>query len=797
MNIATAAANFQTEIIAKLGADPGPIISDGRIHRVDVDKKGDKVGWYVSFSEGVPAGAFGNWKNSITYKWSSKNGQMSAEEQAVFKQQVAKAEKKRTVLKKKARKRAQKLAKIIWNKAKKALEDHPYLITKQIKPHGARQYKTVLIIPVLSLEDKEISSLQFIHTSGTKRFLKGCEIKGNLFWISGDNTLCLCEGFSTGASIFESTGHTVLISFNAGNLEPVAEQIRAKYPNRPLIICGDNDAFTTKADGTPWNPGREKALAVAWKHNVKVVLPSFHDTVTRPTDFNDLMVLEGCEAVRKQLSKAKHAPQVLLDECEENKGAAFRSEHLGGLNELKKRDLPEFRGLRHKLKKLEIGVMSLDDAMSGKTADNTNEAGDGSEHLDSAMTVIQSFGDVNLLYHQSFFWIWNKGGLWMKSDDKIFKKSIHTCIKGVNFRKSDIDSILDMAKTEVFLPDHRFDINTSAINCLNGELHWIGSRWELKEHKREHYRTTQIPIEYDPKATAERFEQFLLEIFQDDSDQIEKAFLVCELLGYSLLSSTEYEKFILLIGSGANGKSVLMETLASLVGREHVAAVQPSQFDNRFQRAHLHCKLVNLVTEIAEGHTIQDAELKSIVSGELTTAEHKHKPPFDFQPYSTCWFGSNHMPHTRDFSDALFRRAIIIPFNRTFQEHAQDKHLKSKLKEELTGILNLALEAIAGVLKRGEFTKTTSCEKAKREWRLNCDQVQQFAVDECLFIPGIETASGKLFKTYRQWAEDSGIKRTVNRNNFTARMCRLGAERAKGTGGTRLLAGVGLKRHVE
>ena len=461
------------------------------------------------------------------------------------------------------------------------------------------------------------------------------------------------------------------------------------------------------------NVGISKGLLIGWKLNIKVAIPQFQDVTSKPTDFNDLHLIEGLEEVKTQIQDAKHSRDWLLKECQTDKGAAFRSEHLEGLNILKARDLPRFRDLRHKLKKLEVGVMSLDEAMSGKTADNTKETGDESEHLDFAMTLVEEFDKDNLLYHQSFFWIWNKGGQWMKSDDRILKKSIHSLVKGMDFRKSDIDSILDMVKTEVFRPEHHFDINTSAINCLNGELFWTGSEWELKEHKREHYRTTQIPLEYDHEATAPRFEEFLTEIFRDDSDQFEKAFLVCEAIGYSLLSSTEYEKFFLLIGPGANGKSVLMETLASLVGHHHVAAVQPSQFDNRFQRAHLHCKLVNLVTEIAEGHTIKDAELKALVSGELTTAEHKHKTPFEFQPYATCWFGSNHMPHTRDFSDALFRRAIIIPFNRTFAEDEQDKHLKSKLKEELPGILNLALEALAGVFKRGQFTSTESCEKAK------------------------------------------------------------------------------------
>ena len=101
---------------------------------------------------------------------------------------------------------------------------------------------------------------------------------------------------------------------------------------------------------------------------------------------------------------------------------------------------------------------------------------------------------------------------------------------------------------------------------------------------------------------------------------------------------------------------------------------------------------MNLVTEIAEGAEIADAQLKAMVSGERTTAEHKLKPPFDFYPICTCWFGTNHMPHTRDFSEGMFRRAIILPFNRTFTAAEQDKKLKDKLRAELPGILNLGLE---------------------------------------------------------------------------------------------------------
>jgi hypothetical protein len=136
----------------------------------------------------------------------------------------------------------------------------------------------------------------------------------------------------------------------------------------------------------------------------------------------------------------------------------------------------------------------------------------------------------------------------------------------------------------------------------------------------------------------------------------------------------------MLIGSGANGKSVLMSVLISLLGKNNVTAVQPDQFESRFQRAHFHGKLANVITEIKEGGEIADAQLKSLVSGEMTTAEHKFKEPFEFIPFATHWFGTNHMPHTRDFSDALFRRAIILTFNNKFEGKNCDVHFKQNLQ---------------------------------------------------------------------------------------------------------------------
>jgi putative DNA primase/helicase len=157
-----------------------------------------------------------------------------------------------------------------------------------------------------------------------------------------------------------------------------------------------------------------------------------------------------------------------------------------------------------------------------------------------------------------------------------------------------------------------------------------------------------------------------------------------EMVGYSLLTSCRFEKFILLIGVGGNGKTKVLETVEALVGKPMVCAVQPSQLDNKVQRAHL---------------------------------------------------ATNHMPHSRDFSDTMFRRAIVLTFNNKFEGVNKDPNLIEKLKAELPGILTLALGAIRGVIQKGDFTDVASSNVAKREWQLNCDQAAQYFEERLLKAP--------------------------------------------------------------
>ena len=432
--------------------------------------------------------------------------------------------------------------------------------------------------------------------------------------------------------------------------------------------------------------------------------------------------------------------------------------------------------------------------------DDIRDAGGGDDdlghvdHLHAAKEIVKDLGpeDIAFVSDLRIFRRWD-GRVWAEMDDRSVPEAVveHLDGKSDQVTKNMIESITDIIRTLVFREGVTWDAATGVIPVENGELQYNDGQWSLKAHVREHYRTTLIPVEYDPEARAPRFEQFLSEVFQDDLDAEEKGILICEVMGYTLTTSCEFEKFILLIGHGANGKSVLLDVIRLLIGAKQVSAVQPEQLDNRFQRAHLHGKLANIVTEIKEGGEIADAALKAITSGELTTAEHKFKKPFNFQPFATCWFGTNHMPHTRDVSDALFRRVLIVEFNRVFQEHEQDKHLKRKLAAELPGILNLALNAFAGVLQRGHFTIPPSCVKAKEQWRIEADQVAQFMQDCCVMAADAQVQSKTLFVAYQGWAESAGIRRMLNRINFSKRIQRLGGKPGRTTD-TRYFDGIKL-----
>lgn len=185
-----------------------------------------------------------------------------------------------------------------WQAAIPASE-HAYLTSKCVAPHGVKMDGEALLIPMRDTSGT-LHSLQVIGANGVKRFQPGGRVNGCYHAIGKpDGVLIVCEGYATGASIHEATGHAVAVAFSAGNLMAVAEDLHRKYPTLKLILAADDDWQTAG------NPGTTKAMEAAQAVKGLLTIPRFPDQRSgKDTDFNDLHRLAGLDAVRMCIEAA-------------------------------------------------------------------------------------------------------------------------------------------------------------------------------------------------------------------------------------------------------------------------------------------------------------------------------------------------------------------------------------------------------------------------------------------------------------------------------------------------------------
>lgn len=283
---------------------PPEIIADGQHRRFDAadDKKGKKSAWYILHSDGVPAGAFGNWKTDLSEKWCGKSDQiLTPIERDEYRARVERARQKTESERLQLETAAAAECVRLLAGALDATDDNPYCVRKQIKPYGLKEFKDkrTLIVPIRDAAGA-VSSLQFIYEDGTKRLKSHGRIKGCYYSFGRrTDTLLICEGFATGASLHAATGHPVAVAFNAGNLEPVARALRGKLPDIRIIVCSDDDRFSEKG-----NTGMTCAATAAAAVGGWIAVPAFASDEGEPTDFNDLATREGDDAVRAAIEAA-------------------------------------------------------------------------------------------------------------------------------------------------------------------------------------------------------------------------------------------------------------------------------------------------------------------------------------------------------------------------------------------------------------------------------------------------------------------------------------------------------------
>lgn len=280
---------------------PHHIEADGELHRFSTNRtRIDNAGWYILHLDGIPAGAFGDWRTSLTCRWRAElNRPLSPGERAVHRKRMENIQQKQQAAAAERKIDSAERANAMWDKAIPAPNDHPYLVKKGVKSSGLRLLPGLsLVVPVM--DGASLLSLQFISATGQKLFMRGGQVSGGYFLLGEPHGVVhIAEGYATAASIHEATGVAVAVAFNAGNLLPVARKLRARLLDTSFIICADDDVAIVG------NPGLTKAREAAQAIGALLALPDFGPN--RPegaTDFNDLHRHLGLDAVKAAIARA-------------------------------------------------------------------------------------------------------------------------------------------------------------------------------------------------------------------------------------------------------------------------------------------------------------------------------------------------------------------------------------------------------------------------------------------------------------------------------------------------------------
>jgi putative DNA primase/helicase len=310
--------------------------------------------------------------------------------------------------------------------------------------------------------------------------------------------------------------------------------------------------------------------------------------------------------------------------------------------------------------------------------------------------------------------------------------------------------------------------------------------------------------EFVPDASYANFLTFVDSLFVYDEDQLEKARLLQEWLGYLLMYDYRLlKKMLFLYGPRANnGKSSLLKIICAVMGEDYFSSVQLNQLKD-FMVFNLYGKHANLVGDEKVKVEIDDGILKQLVGEyDLITANRKYRDPFQFVNRARLIFAVNKLPQAHSKDKGYFTRITILEFLNEFLDRPDPKdsrQLKADpdlieyiIEHEKSGVLNWMLEGLSRFLRNKKMTIPRSCEKALEIYKKRFNSVVQF-VDECCSIdPASKPDRTIVYKKYEEWCKDNGHTR-FNASNFYEKIEEIDGLELVRSGNARYIKGMKLE----
>jgi putative DNA primase/helicase len=377
-----------------------------------------------------------------------------------------------------------------------------------------------------------------------------------------------------------------------------------------------------------------------------------------------------------------------------------------------------------------------------------------------------------LLYNEKISFFQYNGTYWTSKTDTEISAYIADAL-GPFATGPKISSILKVIKSDV-VTNKLFNVNP-VINFINGTLE-LSPEILFREHRAEDCCTYCLDYPYNPAATSQEWLNFLDTVTNHDDKKI---CLLQELSGYVLFPDNRLQKCAVLIGSGANGKSVFLNVLTRIFGSSNVSNVEMSSLSQDFQVIQLMNSMLNISAETRTNVAGAESKFKQITAGDEISACYKGKDYITFRPRAKMFLACNEYVKSSDTTEGWTRRFCFVDFPMHFveipnpnnpEELPIDRDIEMKLttKEQLSAIFNWVLGGYEMLKACGYFTEPEDQKAINEEFKELSNPLIEFAKELNIVK---EISNNGLYLKYKDWCDETGHN-ALARNTFQKRIAK-------------------------
>jgi putative DNA primase/helicase len=268
------------------------------------------------------------------------------------------------------------------------------------------------------------------------------------------------------------------------------------------------------------------------------------------------------------------------------------------------------------------------------------------------------------------------------------------------------------------------------------------------------------------------------------------------MLGYALTGSTIAHALFFMFGTGANGKSVVIDTAAGILGDYHQTAPIETFTASTTERhptelaALRGARLVTAV-ETEEGRRWAESRIKTLTGGDRISARFMRQDFFEFQPQFKLLIAGNHKPGLRSVDEAIRRRFNLIPFSVTIPPEDRIENFGQRLKAEWPGILQWMINGCLEWQREG-LNAPAAVTAATAAYLNAQDAISAWIEEKCDCRANAWEGRARLYESWSAWAASAG-EHGGSRSRFFDAMEARGFHMTKRQG-DRGFAGIGLKQ---